>query len=88
MSATRDSVSPTARCLRPLPLTRMRTAYRLQGLVRRYGVERVQWACSLSLDLDVVSVNHARTRHCHEQSDSNYPVHTRSPSEFQTTQHH
>ena len=35
----------------------MRTVYRLQGLVRRYGAERVEQACSLSLDLDVVSVN-------------------------------
>jgi transposase len=40
----------------PLPWTRMRTVYRLQGLVRRYGAERVDQACSLSLDLDVVSV--------------------------------
>src|SRR3546814_12250576 len=35
----------------------MRTVYRLQGLVRRYGADRVERACSLSLDLDVVSVN-------------------------------
>jgi hypothetical protein len=41
----------------PLPWTRMRTVYRLQGLVRRYGAQRVEQACSLSLDLDVVSVN-------------------------------
>ncbi|WP_407663541.1 Mu transposase domain-containing protein [Mycolicibacterium celeriflavum] len=41
----------------PLPWTRMRTVYRLQGLVRRYGADRVEQACSLSLDLDVVSVN-------------------------------
>lgn len=40
-----------------LPWTRMRTVYRLQGLVRRYGADRVEQACSLSLDLDVVSVN-------------------------------
>ena len=40
----------------PLPWTRMRTVYRLQGLVRRYGADRVERACSLSLDLDVVSV--------------------------------
>ena len=40
----------------PLPWTRMRTVYRLQGLVRRYGADRVEQACSLSLDLDVVSV--------------------------------
>jgi transposase len=41
----------------PLPWTRMRTVYRLQGLVRRYSADRVEQACSLSLDLDVVSVN-------------------------------
>ena len=41
----------------PLPWTRMRTVYRLQGLVRRYGADRVEAACALSLDLDVVSVN-------------------------------
>lgn len=41
----------------PLPWTRMRTVYRLQGLVRRYGADRVDQACSLALDLDVVSVN-------------------------------
>ncbi|WP_370331210.1 transposase [Mycolicibacterium hippocampi] len=41
----------------PLPWTRMRTVYRLQGLVRRFGAQRVEQACSLSLDLDVVSVN-------------------------------
>ena len=35
----------------------MRTVYRLQGLVRRYGADRVDQACSLSLDLDVVAVN-------------------------------
>jgi transposase len=39
-----------------LPWTRMRTVYRLQGLVRRYGADRADQACSLSLDLDVVSV--------------------------------
>jgi transposase len=41
----------------PLPWTRMRTVYRLQGLVRRYGAQRVDQACSQALDLDVVSVN-------------------------------
>lgn len=40
-----------------LPWTRMRTVYRLQGLVRRYGADRVEQACSLALDLDVVSVS-------------------------------
>ena len=40
----------------PLPWTRMRAVYRLLGLVRRYGNEPVETACSRALDLDVVSV--------------------------------
>lgn len=40
----------------PLPWTRMRAVYRLLGLVRRYGPDPVEMACSRSLDLDVVSV--------------------------------
>ena len=40
----------------PLPWTRMRSVYRLQALVRRYGPGPVETACSRSLDLDVVSV--------------------------------
>jgi transposase len=39
-----------------LPWTRMRSVYRLLGLVRRYGPGPVEAACSRSLDLDVVSV--------------------------------
>jgi hypothetical protein len=41
----------------PLPWTRMRSVYRLQGLVGRYGPEPVETACSRALDLDVVSVS-------------------------------
>ena len=41
----------------PLPWTRMRSVYRLQGLVRRYGPDPVEAACERSLDLDVVSVS-------------------------------
>ena len=41
----------------PLPWTRMRSVYRLQGLVRRYGPGPVETACARSLDLDVVSVS-------------------------------
>jgi len=41
----------------PLPWTRMRSVYRLLGLVRRYGPEPVDTACGRSLDLDVVSVS-------------------------------
>lgn len=40
----------------PLPWTRMRTVYRLLGLVRRYGPDPVNTACSRALELDVVSV--------------------------------
>ncbi|TWP36406.1 IS21 family transposase [Leekyejoonella antrihumi] len=40
----------------PLPWTRMRSVYRLLGLVRRYGPGPVEDACSTSLDLDVVAV--------------------------------
>lgn len=40
----------------PLPWTRMRRVYRLLGLVRRYGAERVEQACAQSLALDVVDV--------------------------------
>ncbi|MFT3874231.1 MAG: IS21 family transposase [Nocardioides sp.] len=41
----------------PLPWTRMRSVYRLQGLVRRYGPDPVDAACERSLDLEVVSVS-------------------------------
>ena len=41
----------------PLPWTRMRSVYGLQGLVTRYGPEPVETACSRALDLDVVSVS-------------------------------
>lgn len=41
----------------PLPWTRMRSVYRLQGLVRRYGPDPVEAACARALDLDVVSVS-------------------------------
>lgn len=40
----------------PLPWTRMRQVYRLLGLVRRFGAERVEQACSRALELDVVDV--------------------------------
>ena len=40
----------------PLPWTRMRSVYRLLGLVRRHGPGPVEAACSRALDVDVVSV--------------------------------
>ena len=79
----------------PLPWTRMRTVYRLQGLVRRYGAERVERACSLSLDLDVVSVNKVASM-LERGTENTAPAlpravggettrFTRSPSEFNIT---
>lgn len=40
----------------PLPWTRMRTAYRIIGLVRQYGPDAVDAACSRALKLDVIAV--------------------------------
>lgn len=41
----------------PLPWTRMRQVYKLLGLVKRWGPERVDRACGRCLELDVVDVN-------------------------------
>jgi len=41
----------------PLPWTRMRSVYRLLGLIRRYGPGPVEAACERSLDLEVVAVS-------------------------------
>jgi putative heme degradation protein len=79
----------------PLPWTRMRTVYRLQGLVRRYGAQRVEQACSMALDLDVVSVNKIASM-LERATENTIPAlplavgHTatrfsRDPSEFNTT---
>jgi hypothetical protein len=40
----------------PLPWTRMRTVYRLLGLVRSYGPAATDAACARALELDVVDV--------------------------------
>ncbi len=40
----------------PLPWTRMRTVYRLLGLVRSFGSGPVEAACARALELDVVDV--------------------------------
>lgn len=40
----------------PRPWTKMRHCYRLIGLVRQYGGSRVDEACRLALELDVVNV--------------------------------
>ena len=41
----------------PLPWTRMRQAYRLLGLVKKWGPERVEAACAKALDAEAVNVN-------------------------------
>ena len=78
-----------------LPWTRMRTVYRLLGLVRRYGAERVEAACSAALDLDVVSVTKiaAMLERATETSAPTLPRaagdsptrFSRDPAEFRTT---
>jgi hypothetical protein len=40
----------------PLPWTRMRTVYRLLGLVRTFGPAATDAACARALELDVVDV--------------------------------
>jgi hypothetical protein len=41
----------------PLPWTRMRQVYRLLGLVKKWGPERVEQACRRALDAEAVNVN-------------------------------
>ena len=41
----------------PLPWTRMRRAYALLGLVRRYGEQRVEAACTTALAVDMFDVH-------------------------------
>jgi hypothetical protein len=41
----------------PLPWTRMRQVYRLLGLVKKWGAERVNTACQRALDAEAVDVN-------------------------------
>lgn len=45
----------------PLPWTRMRRAYALLGLVRRYGSVRVEQACTVALEADMVDVYRLRS---------------------------
>ena len=41
----------------PLPWTKMRQVYRLLGLVKKWGAERVEAACRKALDAEAVDVN-------------------------------
>jgi transposase len=56
----------------PLPWTRMRTVYRLLGLVRSYGAPAVQAACARALELDVVDVT--KITRMLEQARENQPA--------------
>jgi len=44
----------------PLPWTRMRRAYALLGLARRYGSGRVEEACAVALDADMIDIYRLR----------------------------
>jgi hypothetical protein len=41
----------------PLPWTKMRQVYRLLGLVKKWGAERVEEACRRALDAEAIDVN-------------------------------
>jgi transposase len=41
----------------PLPWTKMRQAYRLLGLVKKWGPKRVERACAKALEAEVINVN-------------------------------
>jgi transposase len=41
----------------PLPWTKMRQVYRLLGLVKKWGVDRVEQACARALEAEAVDVN-------------------------------
>ena len=41
----------------PLPWTKMRQVYRLLALVKKWGPERVELACSRALEAEAVDVN-------------------------------
>ena len=41
----------------PLPWTKMRQAYRLLGLVKKWGPERVELACTRALEAEAINVN-------------------------------
>jgi len=41
----------------PLPWTKMRQAYRLLGLVKKWGPQKVELACEKALEAEAISVN-------------------------------
>ena len=78
----------------PLPWTKMRQVYRLLGLVKKWGPERVELACRRALDAEAVDVNLVsrmleRAREDAEPDARPNPVviqgrFARDPSEFAT----
>lgn len=77
----------------PRPWSRMRSAYSLIGLVKRYGPDTVEQACDTALALDVVSVPKIRSmlERATETTTPTLPAtaaagrFARDPSEFKTT---
>jgi transposase len=62
----------------PLPWTKMRQVYRLMGLVRRWGEDRVDVACARALDAEAVDVN--LIARMLERATENTPPPTRPPT--------
>ena len=69
----------------PLPWTKMRQVYRLLGLVRRHGADRVEQACQRALDAEAVNVgliDRMLTRGLeaeHDNSTTHYSATTTAP---------
>ncbi|HEX2849935.1 MAG TPA: hypothetical protein VHN98_05260, partial [Acidimicrobiales bacterium] len=57
----------------PLPWTKMRQAYALLGLVKKWGPERVDAACARALDVDVEAVNVGLIGRMLERATENAP---------------
>ncbi|MGH9307134.1 MAG: IS21 family transposase [Acidimicrobiales bacterium] len=78
----------------PLPWTKMRQVYRLLGLVKKWGADRVEQACRRALDAEAVDVNLIsrmleRAREAAEADTPPAPVliqgrFARDPSQFST----
>jgi hypothetical protein len=80
----------------PLPWTRMRQVYRLLGLVKKWGAERVEAACARALEAEAVDVNlvSRMIERAREAAEAEAPPPSnvvegrfaRDPSEFRATQ--
>jgi transposase len=81
-----------------LPWTRMRHVYRLLGLCRRYGDDRVDTACRRALELDVIDVTRIDRMLSRALEDEPLPTpprgqvialkYARDPREFRATRAH